>query len=467
MALVGTWGPVAGAQSTLRIAKWTVSPEAVGYQGGPLTLSTTLTGTDASTNCHFFSSLPVPGLPLTVSCASGHASITVNVPGNTVSYGSIQYQFNLWVLEGSNKIATAPFRNMKVGAIPLPGATSLAVSPSVLPFTGGPAVITATVVNSLTCTLTASPQLPGLPITLPCASGSLSTNVTLPPNAGGVKPAVYSIYIEPRGVGPPIPRPPLIRAIVGLAPPGGYWLVAADGGVFTFGSATFWGSTGSMHLNDPIVGMASTPDGLGYWLVATDGGIFSFGDAHFYGSTGSLHLNEPIVAMAATPDGGGYFLVASDGGIFTFGDAQFAGSTGGQPLSEPIVGMAVDPVTGGYWLASADGGVFSFNAPFEGSMQNLSGVVDMKSTSDGNGYWLVTSAGGVYALGDAQSFGSYTGGQLNGLIVGIVPDALGLGYSLDAQDGGVFCYGNAYFLGSMGGLPLNAPMVGMTSPGVL
>ncbi len=51
--------------------------------------------------------------------------------------------------------------------------------------------------------------------------------------------------------------------------------------------------------------MASTPDGNGYWLVATDGGIFSFGDATFHGSTGAIRLNKSIVGMAATPDGGG------------------------------------------------------------------------------------------------------------------------------------------------------------------
>ncbi|MDA8367272.1 MAG: hypothetical protein M0Z62_10010, partial [Actinomycetota bacterium] len=79
-------------------------------------------------------------------------------------------------------------------------------------------------------------------------------------------------------------------------------------------------------LNKPVVGMAATPDGGGYWLVAADGGIFSFGDARFHGSTGALVLNQPIVGMAATPDGGGYWLVAADGGIFTFGDAPFKGS---------------------------------------------------------------------------------------------------------------------------------------------
>ena len=84
--------------------------------------------------------------------------------------------------------------------------------------------------------------------------------------------------------------------------------------------------------------MAATPDGKGYWLVASDGGIFTFGDATYFGSTGAIHLNEPIVGMAATPDGRGYWLVASDGGIFTFGDAPFLGSTGGVPLNKPIVG---------------------------------------------------------------------------------------------------------------------------------
>ena len=50
--------------------------------------------------------------------------------------------------------------------------------------------------------------------------------------------------------------------------------------------------------NKPVVGMAATPDGGGYWLVASDGGIFSFGDAVFYGSTGAIALNKPVVGMA-------------------------------------------------------------------------------------------------------------------------------------------------------------------------
>ena len=111
--------------------------------------------------------------------------------------------------------------------------------------------------------------------------------------------------------------------------------MASDGGIFSYGDAAFYGSTGGTPLNKPIVGMASTPDGKGYWLVASDGGIFSYGDAAFYGSTGGTHLNEPIVGMASTPIGHGYWLVASDGGIFSYGDAAFYGSTGGTPSTSP------------------------------------------------------------------------------------------------------------------------------------
>ncbi len=126
------------------------------------------------------------------------------------------------------------------------------------------------------------------------------------------------------------------------AVPGGYYLVAADGGVFAFGpGAGYYGSMGGFHLNQPVVAMAST--GSGYYLVASDGGIFAFGPgAPFYGSAGGTALNQPIVAMAST--GSGYYLAASDGGVFAFGPgAPFYGSTGAQKLNEPVVGMAPAP----------------------------------------------------------------------------------------------------------------------------
>ena len=76
------------------------------------------------------------------------------------------------------------------------------------------------------------------------------------------------------------------RAPPGIAPDvasGGYWEVATDGGIFSFGNAPFYGSMGGQPLDAPVVGMAGDPATGGYWLVAADGGIFSFG-APFYGS---------------------------------------------------------------------------------------------------------------------------------------------------------------------------------------
>ena len=156
-----------------------------------------------------------------------------------------------------------------------------------------------------------------------------------------------------------------------------YWLVAADGGVFAFGEAPFYGSMGGQHLNEPIVSIAGsntrrvlvkwrptvasspsvTPRSTapwaanastspswawrptrrrqGYWEVASDGGIFAFGDAVLR-LDGRRHLNQPIVGMAATPDGGGYWLVAADGGIFAFGDARLLRLDGGPaPSTSP------------------------------------------------------------------------------------------------------------------------------------
>jgi hypothetical protein len=219
----------------------------------------------------------------------------------------------------------------------------------------------------------------------------------------------------------PVAAPPAAAAASTPA----YWLVASDGGIFAFGGAPYFGSTGGMVLNKPVVGMAATPDGAGYWLVASDGGVFSYGDATFYGSTGSIRLNRPIVGMAATPGGGGYWLVASDGGVFSFGDAKFFGSTGSMRLNRPVVGMAATP--------------------------------------DGNGYWLVASDGGIFAYGDAGFYGSTGSMALNKPVIGMLPGPGGAGYFLVASDGGMFSFGTAPFYGSLGGVPLKNPIVGATA----
>ena len=243
-------------------------------------------------------------------------------------------------------------------------------------------------------------------------------------------------------------------AVVGAAALGdgsGYFEVDKYGDVAAFGAAVCYGGMTGTPLNRPIVGMAVDPATGGYWLVASDGGVFSF-NAPFEGSTGGIQLNKPVVAMGATPDGSGYWLVASDGGVFSF-NATFYGGTGLMKLNKPIVGMAVDQVTGGYWLVASDGGVFNFNAPFDGAtggMKLNQPIVGIDPTADGNGYRLVAADGGVFTGFNTPFYGGTGLMRLNRPIVTTINDNDGDGYWLVASDGGVFSF-NAPFYGSAAG----------------
>jgi hypothetical protein len=281
-----------------------------------------------------------------------------------------------------------------------------------------------------------------------CATGTFGLQVVVPPNisnavafdADGPVVGAASATVRPAFVG-----------MAAAAGGGGYWEVASDGGVFTFGGANFYGSMGGRHLNGPVVGMAGTQDGGGYWLVASDGGVFAFGDAGYFGSAGNLRLDAPIVGIAPTADGGGYWLVASDGGVFSYGDARFQGSMGAKHLNQPVVGMAADQASGGYWLVAADGGIFSFDAPFYGSTGNTAlnaPVVGMEAAADGSGYRLVAGDGGVfsYRLPFEGSEGSV---HLDQPVVGVTA-AGATAYWMVARDGGVFTFGGAGFFGSEG-----------------
>ena len=84
--------------------------------------------------------------------------------------------------------------------------------------------------------------------------------------------------------------------------------------------------------------MAARPQNDGYWMVAADGGIFAFGNARYLGS-GAGKERVPCVAMSASTSGAGYALCFLDGSVLTFGDAPFLGSASGR-FSGVAVGMA-------------------------------------------------------------------------------------------------------------------------------
>ena len=55
-------------------------------------------------------------------------------------------------------------------------------------------------------------------------------------------------------------------------------------GVFASVDASFHGFMGGKQINVPVVSIAPTSSGRGYWLVAADGGMFAFGDSPFIGA---------------------------------------------------------------------------------------------------------------------------------------------------------------------------------------
>ncbi|HEY2304161.1 MAG TPA: CHRD domain-containing protein [Acidimicrobiales bacterium] len=296
-------------------------------------------------------------------------------------------------------------------------------APVLFPFTGVPAVVTGSIPEqSFPVTPAQVAQLrAGLmyfnvhSTTFP--AGEIRGQILLASGSQGIRTVTAGGQVAASGLastfGPALGH--LNAPIVGISSTPddqGYWLAAADGGVFSFGNAGFFGSLGAIHLNSPIVGMAHPLDGLGYWMVGADGGVFTFGDAGFLGSLGAIHLNSPIVGMAATPDGLGYWLVGADGGVFTFGNAGFLGSLGAVHLNARIVGLVPTLDGHGYWLVGADGGVFTFgDAAFSGSAGAIhlnAPVVGIARTPTGAGYWLAGADGRVLSFGDATALGSGT-----------------------------------------------------------
>ena len=292
------------------------------------------------------------------------------------------------------------------------------------------------------------------------ASATGSTTMA-PPAAGSTSTTESAVNGSPATSWSPISAGSPVVSAAALQGGTGYWLSTANGGVFSFGSAGYFGSAGqldpneapgganALHLAKSIVAMAATPDSQGYWLVGADGGVFCFGDAAYQGSLGqldpnkapgganALHLADSIVAIAATPDAQGYWLVDTAGAVYAFGDAAYRGSMGqldptkapghanAAPDSYPIVAIAATPDAQGYWLVDTVGAVYTFgDAAYRGSTGQLDpteppggsnaatlarSVVAVASTSDGRGYWIESADGGVYAFGDASFSGSASG----------------------------------------------------------
>jgi ribosomal protein L24E len=146
----------------------------------------------------------------------------------------------------------------------------------------------------------------------------------------------------------------------------GYWLVARDGGIFSFGDAKFHGSTGSIRLNQPIVGIVRYPTGTGYTMVARDGGIFAFGVRRFFGSLpgSGVHVSD-VVGMAQTGSGLGYWIVRSGGQVYAFGNAENLRPYVASPC-DPVVAIIGNPTQQGFRLVMRSGATIARGVGVDG-----------------------------------------------------------------------------------------------------
>jgi hypothetical protein len=327
-----------------------------------------------------------------------------------------------------------------------------------------PARITLNYTGGTTATLDGTPQAGD--------GGSFTVCLTAANGVGPVATQLFSLTVDaPAGSSPaPTPPPPFTPP-----PQHGYWLVGSDGGIFTFGAAQFYGSTGSLHLQRPVVGITPTANRGGYWLVASDGGIFAFGNAGYYGSipgsglnpagSGLQHsLNAPIVGLVPSNDGGGYFMVASDGGVFAFGDARFEGSCPGiGGCSGAAVAVVPDATGNGYWVVTSTGAVYTFgDAVNDGQPGTQSSkITSAAATPSGGGYWILDAAGQVFPFGNAAVLGDMPAGSAGGFdpASAIFATSDGGGYWIVTALGKVSSYGDAPVDGDMSGTHLNGPIV--------
>jgi len=164
--------------------------------------------------------------------------------------------------------------------------------------------------------------------------------------------------------------------------------VLAMGGVLVYtgaaGAPHRSASTLHTELLSDSQSLVKTPTNNGYWLVTADGQVYTFGSAKSYGTLPSEHItpNKPIVGMVATATAKGYWLVGSDGGVFSFGAAKFFGSEGSTPLSSPVVGMTALPARGIEWDGPYD--ATTTYTKGDAVSQDGSTYVSLRTTNTGN-----------------------------------------------------------------------------------
>jgi hypothetical protein len=255
-----------------------------------------------------------------------------------------------------------------------------------------------------------------------------------------------------------------------------FWAYTAEGNVDNEAGGPWFGSPSADNDNvTDIVGMAVTNDGGGYWLVGADGTVYSYGDASTATSNIALKPcsgpdSSDIVGVTGNPGpSGGFWAFTDCGSVYNEDGAPWFGSLYSDPATvTDITGMAAGSDADSYWLVGSDGTIYSFsqNAPETTSSITLkpcdSSII--RATGDpgpGGGFWAYTPCGSVYNEGGAPWFGSlYTDPPTVTNIAGIAATPDGQGYWLAGSDGSINNFGDATASGSFS--PQN-PLIGIVA----
>ncbi|HEX3842038.1 MAG TPA: fibronectin type III domain-containing protein [Acidimicrobiales bacterium] len=222
------------------VLTWT----APGSNGGsPITGYNVFVGTVAGGE----STTPANGATL----VTGTTFTVTGLTNGTAYFFTVKAVNSVGSSAASNEVSATPVA--PVGAVP----TVTSLNPATGPAAGGTSVtITGTNLNGATSVKFGTVPAAGFAVgsatsvtaTSPAGSGTVDVTLTTPGGTSATGPGDLFTYVQ--APPPPPPPPPTLGK--------GYWLVASDGGIFSFGDAVFFGSTGGIHLNQPIVGMSVT-----------------------------------------------------------------------------------------------------------------------------------------------------------------------------------------------------------------
>ncbi|HEY2668024.1 MAG TPA: putative Ig domain-containing protein [Actinomycetota bacterium] len=239
--------------------------------------------------------------------ASGNPAPTFTVTAGTLPPG-LALQASSGVLSGypgtvgtftftvsaSNGVGTAPSVPVTLASVPSNpairlSATAATFSPQAVGTTSGELVLSATATGASTVSIgrvaAGGPNAGDFAVL-----GNACDGRTLTPEQPTCS---LSVAFAPTGVGPR-------TAVLTFIDSAGSQVVALSG----IGSGTGDPARRALDLaTDVPAGRAV--QAAGYWIAGRDGGIFAYGSARFFGSTGSLALSRPIGALAPLLPGRG------------------------------------------------------------------------------------------------------------------------------------------------------------------